>query len=138
MEEKISLRKGMLALSPLFVFVGFYLVLSLCRQDFYAVPITISFMVACLYAMCIIPGMRWGMRFELLTKGAAQPNLLLMIWIFILAGAFASTAKEMGAIDATVELCLSILPSQLIWADSLPRPASSRFLWEQAWAQLPP
>lgn len=114
MEEKISLHKGMLALSPLFVFVGFYLVLSLCRQDFYAVPITISFMVACLYAMCIIPGMRWGKRFELLTKGAAQPNLLLMIWIFILAGAFASTAKEMGAIDATVELALSILPSQLI------------------------
>ena len=114
MEEKISLQKGMLALSPLIVFVAFYLVLSLCRHDFYAVPITISFMVACLYAMCIIPNMRWGKRFELLTRGAAQPNILLMIWIFILAGAFASTAKEMGAIDATIELTLSILPSKLI------------------------
>ena len=58
--------------------------------------------------------MRWGKRFELLTRGAAQPNILLMIWIFILAGAFASTAKEMGAIDATIELTLSILPSKLI------------------------
>ena len=114
MEEKTPFTKGLLSLSPLFVFLGFYLTLSLWKQDFYAVPITISFIVACLYSMCIIPNMKWGKRFELLTHGAAQPNLLLMIWIFILAGAFASTAKEMGAIDATVELTLSLVPPQLI------------------------
>lgn len=116
MEEKIPLHKGLLSLSPLIVFLCFYLTLSMWRHDFYAVPITISFMVACLYAMCIIPGMKWGKRFEILTRGAAKPNLLLMIWIFILAGAFASTAKEMGAIDATVDLALSILPSKLVLA----------------------
>lgn len=114
MEEKMPLSRGLLSLSPLLVFLGFYLTLSLWRQNFYAVPITVSFMVACLYSVCIIPRMRWGKRFELLTQGATQSNLILMIWIFILAGAFAATAKEMGAIDATIELTLSIVPAKLI------------------------
>ena len=41
---------------------------------------------------------------------------MLMIWIFILAGAFAHSAKQMGSIDATVNLTLSILPGHLLLA----------------------
>lgn len=116
MENRISLRCGMLSLSPLMVFLAFYLVLSILAQDFYAVPITVSFMVACLYSLLTIQGKTMVQRFDVLASGAVQPGLLMMVWIFILAGAFAATAKQMGAIEATVNLSLAYLPSQWIFA----------------------
>ena len=42
--------------------------------------------------------------------------MMLMVWIFVLAGAFAHSAKTMGCIDATVNLTLSLLPSQMLLA----------------------
>lgn len=55
---------------------------------------------------------RWFRR----SDSAGNKNVLLMIWIFILAGAFASTAKDIGAIDATVNLALKILPGKMLYA----------------------
>ncbi len=115
MEWNLPLGKGFLALSPLIVFLMLYLVLSICANDFYAVPIVVAFMFACLYSLCILPG-KMSRRIETLTRGAANPSIMLMIWIFILAGAFASTAKTMGAVEATVNVALGILPSHLLLA----------------------
>ena len=55
-------------------------------------------------------------RIDLFCKGAANSNIMLMVWIFILAGAFAQTAKAVGAVDATVNLALSVLPDSLLLA----------------------
>lgn len=106
---------GWLALSPLLVFLCVYLISSIIAHDFYAVPITAAFIIAVIYAILITR------RYEKLDKivdifsdGAGNRNVLLMIWIFVLAGAFASTAKDIGAIDATVDITLSILPDRLI------------------------
>lgn len=116
MEKPISLPQGLLALSPLMVFLVLYLVLSLWAGDFYAVPITVAFTMACIYALSILRGRSVSERIAVLTRGAANEGIMLMIWIFILAGAFASTAKEMGAVEATVNLTLSFLPAQLVLA----------------------
>ena len=116
MEKPISLPQGLLALSPLMVFLVLYLVLSLWAGDFYAVPITVAFTMACIYALSILRGRSVSERIAVLTRGAANESIMLMIWIFILAGAFASTAKEMGAVEATVNLTLSFLPAQLVLA----------------------
>ena len=110
----ISAKKGLLALSPLFVFLLLYLVLSIVQADFYAVPITIAFLAACLYAVAITPGKGFGQRLATLTEGAASGGVMQMIWIFILAGAFAATAKQMGSIDATIALALSAVPPGFI------------------------
>lgn len=112
----ISLRKGVFALSPLVFFCIFYLISSLLSGDFYATPITIAFMLTCVYAVASTRGISIEKRIELMSKGAGQSNILLMIWIFILAGAFATAAKEMGAIDATVNLALNYLPGNCILA----------------------
>ncbi len=48
------------------------------------------------------------------SKGAGANNLMLMLWIYVLAGSFAASAKAMGAVDATVNLALSILPASMI------------------------
>lgn len=108
--------KGWLALSPLIVFLGIYLISSLVAGDFYKVPIASAFLISSIYAICISGGGGIGSRVDIFSKGAGDKNVLLMIWIFVLAGAFASTAKEIGAIDSTVNLTLKILPGNLILA----------------------
>ncbi|MBQ8050840.1 MAG: Na+/H+ antiporter NhaC family protein [Bacteroidaceae bacterium] len=108
--------KGWLALSPLLVFLTFYLVFSLLAHDFYSVPITVAFMVASAYSLFLLRGLPLDERIRVYSRGAAHSNLLMMVWIFILAGAFAHSAKEMGAIQATVDLCLWALPPQLLLA----------------------
>ncbi|MCD8285465.1 MAG: Na+/H+ antiporter NhaC family protein [Prevotellaceae bacterium] len=98
------------------VFLGLYLALSLLARDFYAVPITVAFLLSSVYSVCLVRGKGLDERARVFSKGAAQGDLLLMIWIFILAGAFASTAKHIGSVEATVDLCLILLPPRLILA----------------------
>ena len=104
------------ALSPLVVFLCLYLVTSLIIDDFYKVPITIAFLVASVYAVAITKGLSLNDRILQYSTGAANKNIMLMIWIFILAGAFAKSAETMGAIDATVNLALYLLPDSLLLA----------------------
>ena len=107
---------GWLALSPLFVFMGIYLMSCIIAKDFYKIPISAAFLLASIYAICICKGKTIEERVSIFSRGAGNSNVLLMIWIFVLAGAFASTAKEIGAIDATVNLAILILPGKLIYA----------------------
>lgn len=115
-------RKGIIALSPLAVFILLYLVTSIIAGDFYKVPITVAFLLSSIYAVIVCGGipMRGGMpiteRISIFSRGASMGNMMLMLWIFVLAGAFANTAKVMGSIDATVNLTLSVLPGNMIFA----------------------
>jgi Na+/H+ antiporter NhaC len=110
------LKKGIIALSPLVVFVVLYLVTSIIAGDFYKVPITVAFMAASMYAVLISGGATLHERIDIYSRGAAKGQMMLMIWIFILAGAFAHSAKVMGAIDATVNLALTLLPGNMLLA----------------------
>lgn len=107
---------GWLALSPLMVFLCVYLVSSIIAHDFYKIPISAAFLIATIYAMLICRGRSLEERLAVFSEGAGNSNVLLMIWIFVLAGAFASTAKGIGAIDATVNVAMRILPGKLIYA----------------------
>ena len=109
-------KPSLWALSPLFVFLCLYLVTSLVVNDFYKVPITVAFLVSSVYAILITKGLNLNDRIYHFSMGASNKNIMLMIWIFILAGAFAQSAKAMGAIDATVNLTLTILPDNLLLA----------------------
>lgn len=118
---------GWLAVSPLFVFLAVYLVSSILARDFYKVPVTAAFLVASVYALLITrsPESEDGHirsrfdvdgRLSIFSSGAGDSNVMLMIWIFVFAGAFAVTAKDIGAIDATVQFTLKILPSRFLFA----------------------
>ncbi|MFR6074782.1 Na+/H+ antiporter NhaC family protein [Phocaeicola coprocola] len=104
------------ALMPLVVFLCLYLVTSLIVNDFYKVPITVAFLVASVYAVATTKGLSLNDRILQYSSGAANKNIMLMLWIFILAGTFAQSAKAMGAIDATVNLTLLLLPDNLLLA----------------------
>lgn len=104
----------MKALSPMLVFMVVYLVGSILAGDFYKVPLTVAFLAASAYAVCITPKMKLKERVALFSRGAGDENLMLMVWIFVLAGAFAKSAGAMGAIDATVNLTLRLLPDSML------------------------
>lgn len=106
---------GYLALSPLAVFLLVYLLSSIIAKDFYSIPIASAFLIASCYAIAITGG-GIEQKVAIFSEGAGNKNVLLMIWIFVLAGAFANTAKDIGAIDATVNLTLSVLPQRLLYA----------------------
>ena len=104
------------ALLPLIVFLTIYLIASIIMGDFYKMPITVAFLVSSVVAVAISSRGKLHKRIDLFCKGAANSNIMLMVWIFILAGAFAQTAKAVGAVDATVNLALSVLPDSLLLA----------------------
>lgn len=106
----------MFSISPIIVFVVIYLATSIIAGDFYKVPITVTFMLSSIYAIAATTGKSINERIEIFSKGAGQPDIMMMLWIFVLAGAFAHSAKAMGCIDATVQLTLSALPSNTIYA----------------------
>lgn len=104
------------ALLPLAVFLAVYLVVSILAGDFYKMPITVAFVISSVVAIATSKGGKLGNRVEQFCRGAANTNIMLMVLIFIMAGAFAQTARAMGAVDATVNLALFILPENLLVA----------------------
>ena len=115
-QEVVSARRGVMALSPLLFFLLFYLGSSILLRDFYAVSITVAFCLTAIYAMVLPDGLSLERRLETFARGAGDSNVLLMIRVFILAGIFSSVAQAIGAIDATVGLLLSLLPSRVMYA----------------------
>lgn len=103
----------MKSLSPLLLFLVLYLVTSIISGDFYKVPITVAFLISAIYSLLTLKGSSEE-RMKVFARGAGNPTMVLMLSIFILAGAFASSAKAMGAVDSTVALALELLPRELI------------------------
>lgn len=114
MEEKVNGKKGLVSLSPMLVFLATYASSSIVANDFYAASIIVSFLIASLYAVCIFRNRSIESRFAVLARGAAKEDIMTMVLFFILAGAFAATAKQMGAIEATVNLTLSLMPIKMM------------------------
>lgn len=108
--------RGAWALTPLLVFLILYLGVSLWIGDFYKMPITVAFLAASAYGLCVIRRQPLEERIACFSRGAGHPDLLVMVWIFVLAGAFARSAEAMGAVDAAVRLTLSLLPARLLLA----------------------
>ncbi len=112
--ERISTARGLLACSPVIVFLCLYVVVSLCLNDFYSMPISVALLAASVWSIAVYTRAPLVERIETFTAAAGHINIIYMIWIFILAGAFASLAGEIGAVEATVNLTLRYLPAQWI------------------------
>ena len=106
--------RGILSLTPIAVLLVAYLVGALLAGDFYRISIGVAFVIAAVYAIAITPRHRFADRVAVFSDGAANPNIMYMVWIFVLAGIFAASAKDMGAVDATVQLTLRLVPSHFL------------------------
>lgn len=110
----VGVKKGLLSLSPIVLFLVMYLVVSLVIGDFYKMPIAVAMLTASVWSIVILRGRKLTDRMEVYSRSAGNANILYMIWIFVLAGAFAALAKGIGSVDATVAGVLSVFPARYI------------------------
>ncbi len=113
-QEASKHKANIWALAPLILFLCIYVLTAVTSKDFYAVPVTVAFAASSAFAIAMTRGIGLNQRIEQYSKGAGNKNILLMIWIFVLAGAFAHSAKSMGAVDATVHATLCLMPESML------------------------
>lgn len=102
------------ALLPLVIFLVLFVGSGIITGDFYAMPVLVAFLVASVAAFLFNRKEPFNNKIAVFCKGAGNENIIMMVMIFILAGAFSGVAKAMGGVDATVNLSLSILPPNLV------------------------
>lgn len=115
-DEEITHRRGLWILSPLAVFFVLYVVVSLVAGDFYKMPVSVAFGAAAAWALALFRRVPFAEKIDVFSRGAAHRNIMMMVWIFLMAGAFAKAAGEMGAVDAAVNLTLRFMPAGMLLA----------------------
>lgn len=105
-----------LALLPLLIFMGVYLGGGIILNDFYAMSVLVPGLIAAVVALFMNRKKGFEKSLETFCKGAGHSDIILMVFIFILAGVFAQVAKSMGAVEATVNLGLTVIPSNILVA----------------------
>lgn len=111
---RIPSRRGWLALSPVILFLLLYVAVSLVIDDFYRMPIAVALTVSSAWSVIILRGRPLLKRIEVFSRAAGHSNILYMLWVFILAGAFSALAGGIGSVDATVALALRTFPPQFV------------------------
>lgn len=110
----INEKGNLLALLPLFIFVSLFLGAGIISGDFYAFPVLVSIIIAAVVALFMNRKDSLNVKVERFAKGAGHPDIMIMVFIFLLAGAFSGVAEKMGAVDSTVNMALSVLPENLL------------------------
>ena len=121
MKMLMNRKQGILAISPMVVLMVFIILFTIHsvgqtgdKSSDTNLSLTVAFLFASVYAIITSRGFSLKQRIEAYSRGAGASNLMLMLWIYVLAGAFAASAKQMGSIDATVSLTLAFLPASMI------------------------
>lgn len=115
----MSVRPSALALTPLLLFLalffgaGLYYTAQGEAMGFYQLRAPVAILPA--LALGVWLARRRGVPAQqTLLQGMGDGNVMLMCLIFLLAGAFATVSKAIGAVDAVVALGLGALPAGLI------------------------
>ncbi|MFW3517302.1 Na+/H+ antiporter NhaC family protein [Staphylococcus caprae] len=111
--EKIK-KGNSWALLPLLLFVLLFLGVGIVSGDFTTMPLNVAITITVIVALLMNRKESFAKKVEVFTKGAGHSNIILMMLIFILAGAFSTTAEKMGGVTSTVNLGLSLIPQNLI------------------------
>lgn len=115
-KNKTTLPPNGWALLPLGLFFVLYLLTWVATGELNRMPVSVAFLITSIAAVFLSKRTTWNDAVDIFCRGAGSPTILLMILIFLLAGAFAATAHQMGAVDATVQLVLHVLPGNMILA----------------------
>lgn len=114
MEKKGSIY----GLIPLIVFLVIYVSTGIFTGKIDNMPLLVAFAITTGISFCLHnpqkPKLTLDEKVSMFCKGAGEETLILMVVIFLLAGAFYSVADAMGAVSSTVNLGLSILPMEML------------------------
>ena len=112
---KEEVKKGNLwALLPLVFFLIVFVGSGIIMGDFYKVPVLVAFLITAVLALLFNTNESFETKMGVFCKGAGDTNIILMVMIFLLAGAFSSVTRSMGGVDSIVNMSLSILPSNIL------------------------
>lgn len=106
-------------LLPFITFVGLYLIVGLSltmagnENGFYALPASVSVIAGLIVAFMIYPG-SIDKKVSQLIAGCGEDNIVIMLIIFLLAGAFGKVTAEIGGVDAIVNLGISVIPPSML------------------------
>ena len=102
------------ALFPLLLFMLLFLGVGIISGDFTTMPLNVAITITVIVALLMNRKEKFATKVEVFTKGAGHSNIILMMLIFILTGAFSTTTEKMGGVTSTVNLGLSLIPENLI------------------------
>jgi len=102
------------ALIPFVVFLILFIGSGVITGDFYSFPVIVAITISGAVALAMNRKESFGRKVDIFCQGAGNLNVMLMVVIFLLAGAFSETAKGMGAVDSTVNFALSVVPANLL------------------------
>jgi len=107
------------ALLPFLIFLSLFIGSGLYYQSlgtdfaFYQIKAPVAILPAVALAFLLAKG-SFNQALETFIKGVGDNTIITMVLIFLLAGAFASVMKSIGAVDATVNFALASVPSSFI------------------------
>jgi Na+/H+ antiporter NhaC len=102
------------ALIPFVVFLILFIGSGVITGDFYSFPVIVAIAISGAVALAMNRKESFARKVDIFCQGAGNLNVMLMVVIFLLAGAFSETAKGMGAVDSTVNFALSVVPANLL------------------------
>ncbi|MBU3093737.1 Na+/H+ antiporter NhaC family protein [Clostridium sp. CM028] len=110
-------RTNFIGLLPLVFFLILFMGVGILTGNFSSMPLLLAFVFATAFALLLDKkGEKTSLsdKIDIFAKAAGEPTIMLMVVIFILAGAFYSIADAMGAVTSIVNMGLSVLPANMM------------------------
>ena len=110
-------ENSFVGLLPLIVFLVIFVGSGITTGNFTNMPLLLAFIIAAGFALILNKKgekLSISKKIDIFTTGGGEPTIILLVVIFLLAGAFYSVADAMGAVKSTVNLGLNILPSNML------------------------
>ncbi len=113
MNKNVKVEKGrFIALLPIIVFLVFFIGSGIISRDFYAMPTIVAFLIALTVAFFQNKKLSFSEKVSVCAKGVGDDNIITMCLIFLTAGGFSGAVSAAGGVESTVNLGLSLIPSQ--------------------------
>lgn len=108
------MKHRILALLPFFIFVVIFAGAGIISRDFYSMPAYVAFLIALFIAFLQNRKLSFERKLEIVAKGAGDVNIITMVLIFLVAGAFSGIVTAAGGVESTVNFGLSVIPPQFM------------------------
>ncbi|EPC7214982.1 Na+/H+ antiporter NhaC family protein [Staphylococcus pseudintermedius] len=102
------------ALIPLVVFISIFLGAGIITKDFTFMPLNVAAIIGVVVALMMNRRETFMSKVEVFARQAGHANIVLMMFIFLLAGAFSKTTEAMGGVTSIVNLGLSFIPQNFL------------------------
>lgn len=108
------MKKRGWALLPFIVFIVLFAGVGIISGDFYGMPALVAFVAALFVGMLQNRSLTFDEKLHIIAKGAGDVNIITMVLIFIVAGAFSGIVSAAGGVESTVNFGLAIMPAQFM------------------------